>query len=339
MDHKKRIDDFFEGKLTQQQAKELLDWMDTPEAEEYLSAEILQMWSEKTKTHRSEKWDPKPLWEKINTNKNHFPKPEILKESKATRKLFPLWLKAACVFLVLGISVVFLFELTDLKEISPEVVTVNQKRITKHNPAGQKTKIALPDGSTLFLNSESSVSYSEDFATNRHVELEGEGFFTVKKDENHPFTVEANGVVTTALGTSFNVSTFHADQKVAVTLVTGKVKLIPEGVDNYLILNPGEESVLSVRENAFDKYQVDVRDKILWTEGVLRFSNTTFEEMIGVLERWYGVKISVAGTPEEYLASGTFEKNESLNNVLHVLSASMDFEYQLNNKEVVINFN
>ncbi|GAA0878598.1 DUF4974 domain-containing protein [Algoriphagus jejuensis] len=339
MDHKKRIDDFFAGKLTKEQAQELLDWLESSEAEEFLSAEILQVWSEKIRSQHAENWDSKPLWEKINQAKEGYSKPYLLVDAKPARKLFPSWLKAAVVLLVVGISAVFYFELQTTGELPREISFEIPAKIVRENPAGQKTRINLPDGSTVFLNSESKITYSEDFLTNRQIELEGEGFFKVARDEAHPFTVDAKGILTTALGTSFNISTFNQEEKVAVTLVTGKVRLNQKNTQNFLDLNPGEESILSLQESSLTKHSVEVADRISWTEGVLRFSDTPFEELIPTLERWYGVQIQILGNPGKINATGTFDSNESLRNVLHVLSASMDFEYQLREKEVVINFN
>ncbi|MDO8965832.1 MAG: DUF4974 domain-containing protein [Algoriphagus sp.] len=339
MDHKKRINDFFEGKLSQEQAQELLDWLDSSEAEEFLSAEILQIWSEKIRAHQAETWDSQPLWEKINQAKDGYSRPHLLVDLKPSKKLFPLWLKAAVVFLVLGFSALFFFEVNKSVEIPSGISSSEPKMIVRENPSGQKTKINLPDGSTVFLNSESKITYPEDFLTSRHIELEGEGFFQVAKDEENPFSVEAEGIITTAIGTSFNISTFNSQEKVAVTLVTGKVRLNQKGNKNSLDLNPGEESLLSLKDESFGKYPIEVSNRISWIDGVLRFSETPFNEMIQILQRWYGVKIQVIGNPKVMKGTGTFDTNESLQNVLHVLSGSMEFEYQLKNKEVVINFN
>jgi ferric-dicitrate binding protein FerR (iron transport regulator) len=339
MDHKKRLDDFFDGKLSREQAQELLDWLGSSEAEEFLSAEILQAWSEKIRSHQVEDWDPKPLWNKIKQAKDGYPKPYLAVDSKPVGRLIPSWLKAAVVLVLLGISALFYFELGRQGESPAMLSQTDPKMIVRENPAGQKTRINLPDGSTVFLNSESKITYPEDFLGNRQIELEGEGFFKVARDEAHPFTVEAKGVLTTALGTSFNISTFQEEEKVAVTLVTGKVRLAQKDAKNSIVLNPGEESLLSAQQSQLSKYTVEVFDKVSWTEGVLRFDETPFDRMIPMLERWYGVKMQVRGHPGAIKATGTFDSNESLRNVLHVLGASMDFEYELKEKEVIITFN
>ena len=340
MDHKKRIDDFYSGKLSPQQAQEFLDWLESPEAEEFLSAEIIQLWSEKLKS-QSNSWDNNPLWQKIKAEKSVFAKPFIHKSlsQQPVRSIWS-WAKYAAAVILIGVSAYAYFSSQQPQGLDPQTELAEaSKWITRTNPSGQKTRILLSDGSTIYLNSASTVSYPEDFQTNRRVSLEGEAFFEVAKDPEHPFSVEAKGITTTALGTSFNISTFNRQDKVAVTLVTGKVKLQQLGASQELLLNPGEESLLAVDESNPQKYRVDIRDRILWKDGVLKFQNTTFPDMIDILQRWYGVSIKVSGKLSQDSATGTFENNESLRNVLHVLSESMGFSYQLNEKEVIIHFN
>lgn len=340
MDHKKIIEDFYSGKLSPDQAKEFLEWIESQEAEEYLSAEFIQLWSEKIKS-QLEVWDNRPLWEKINAEKYGYSRPFLPRESTpSTKRLMPTWLKYAAAVLIFG-AAFFAWQSFQERTVSPKLAQSEEveKWITRSNPAGQKTKILLSDGSTIFLNSASTVTYPENFQTNRKVTLEGEAFFEVAKDASHPFSVESKGITTTALGTSFNISTFNRQDKVAVTLITGKVKVNQLGSKQVLELNPGEESVLAIDEENIEKYKTNARDRILWTNGVLKFDKTSFDEMKSSLERWYGVSISVSGTPQTDLATGTFDNNESLRNVLHVLSESMRFSFELNEKKVEIHFN
>lgn len=338
MDRRKQLEDFFKGELTEAQAKDLLEWLDSAEGEEFMSAEVLQLWAEKSIDTAYSEWDSQSLWNKINQSKEGYPLPHLLKAPEKKQPWMPKWLKVAASLLIFGICAWLLLPMLDFNKTDIPAEVALAKTIEKYNPAGQKTKIHLPDGSTVFLNSESKISYSEEFATNRHIQLEGEAFFNVAKDEKHPFTVNSNGIITTALGTSFNISTFNKEGKVVVTLVTGVVKLNPENKENFLILNPGEESELSKDALSIDKRRVNVNRKILWMEGVLNFDKTSMDEMVAVLERWYGVQIKVKGNQSKVLASGTFENNETLKHVLQVLSASIGFDYKLNGKEVLIEF-
>jgi transmembrane sensor len=340
MDHRKRIEDFYSGKLSPEQALEFLNWLESQEAEEFLSAEIIQLWKEKLGT-QTKPWDNQPLWQKINAEKSGYAQPYLTK-SDSSKSLGGQWswIKYAAAVVFLGISVWIGYSWQ--QNLGSEPVSeqsLESKLITRSNPAGQKTKILLSDGSTIYLNSESTVVYPEDFQGNRKVTLEGEAFFDVAKDPEHPFSVESKGITTTALGTSFNISTFNRQDKVAVTLVTGKVKVQQLGSRDGIELFPGEESVLAVDEINPKKYTIDIQDRILWTEGVLKFKHTSFAEMVEVLERWYGVRIKVEGNPKADFATGTFDNNESLRNVLQVLSQPLGFTYQLKGKEVFIDFN
>ncbi|MCE7057691.1 DUF4974 domain-containing protein [Algoriphagus sp. AGSA1] len=337
MNHHKRIKDFFEGNLTKEEAEEFLRFLESQEAEEFLTADLIKLWSSKLKSE-DYNWDNKALWEKINHNKSNYARPYVQRDSIRKRNWLP-WTRAAAVFIAIGLSTLFFVNRDKYKTDQEQELLLDARLITHYNPAGKKTRITLPDGSIVFLNSASKLVYPADFRRDRSVSLEGEGFFEVTKDPEHPFKVESNGIVTTALGTSFNISTFETDDKVAVTLLTGKVELRQTGKEKAIQLIPGEESLLSRYDEHLNKKTVDVQDRILWTEGVLKFADTDFDQLTEILERWYDVRITVRGSGKNKLASGTFDSNESLRNVLEVLSGSLDFSYELNDKKVVIILN
>lgn len=335
MDRRAQIADFFAGKLTPKQAEELLEWLDSAEGEIYLATEIDQLWTEKTKHRTKDAMDPEALWQKISAATREHPTPMALKPVARTAKSFPVWVKvAACGMVLAGLA--WLSLLNTEHPIPSPVEEVMMA--TKYNPPGQKTRVHLSDGSIVILNSDSKITYPEQFEKNRRIVLEGEAFFTVKKDSLHPFTVVAKDIVTTALGTSFNVSTFPRDENVRVTLVSGQVRLNREGRENHLILNPGEESVLSETEQELYKRKVDISERTVWIDGILTFKGTPVEEVIDLIKRWYGVNIDVRGQVSPTLCSGTFQKNEMLGNVLKVLSSSVGFKYKLDGKNVTIYF-
>ncbi|MDR7129692.1 ferric-dicitrate binding protein FerR (iron transport regulator) [Algoriphagus sp. 4150] len=338
MDYTKKINDFFEGKLSQEEAQELLDFLESQEADEFLSAEIIQLWSSKLKAE-DYNWDNKAVWKKLNHNKSNYARPYLHRETHHKKKAWGPWLRAAAVFLIIGCSTLFFVNRDKYRTTQDQEQLLDTKMISKYNPAGQKTKVILPDGSTVYLNSESKIVYPANFQLDRSISLEGEAFFEVAKDTKHPFTVESNGIVTKALGTSFNINTFETDGRVAVTLLTGKVELKQLDTENIIELNPGEGSVLSRNDSQLNKMPVEAEDMILWTKGVLKFNNTTVDQMAARLERWYGVKITVQGNKKKQLASGTFDSDESLRNVLTVLGESLDFSYELKDKKVIIRLN
>ena len=329
--------EFYAGKLTHKQAREFLEFLESKEAEEVLSTEIIKYWCDTIK-EGDVSLSNNELWTKINLSKNTHRIPGLQKKP-LTRKLgSTTWLRAAVVVFVLGLTALFYIQSQNEEDKSLDLVE-QEIFITNSNQQGEKTKVTLKDGSVVYLNSKSSITYPENFKENRAIQLLGEAFFEVVKDPDHPFTVEANGIVTTALGTSFNISTFKENQQVAVTLLTGKVKLNQVGKEPFIELNPGEESLLSIDFPEMEKYKVKASDKILWTKGILKFDEATLTEMVEILERWYGVSIKINGQPQALNASGVFDNQESLRNVLNVMSKTLEFEFVIDDQQITLNFN
>ncbi|MCE7057290.1 FecR domain-containing protein [Algoriphagus sp. AGSA1] len=329
--------EFYDGNLTQAEAQDFLNFLGSREAEELLSAEIIQLWSDQIKEGEPDS-ETTELWEKINLKKDSYPKSVLHKRTPIRKVLRLNWLRAAVVFLLMGLTTLFFVQNNQETNQTPGQ-ELHESFITNSNRKGEKTKVTLEDGSVVYLNSQSSITYPENFKTNRYIQLEGEAYFEVTKDPGYPFRVEAEGIVTTALGTSFNISTFMEEEKVAVTLLTGKVKLNQDGRDDYLELSPGEESLLSPDIPRMEKYKVSAADRILWIEGILKFDEANLEEMVKVLERWYGVAIKVNGKPKDLSASGVFDNQESLRNVLTVMSQTLQFEFVMDDKMITLNFN
>lgn len=336
MDYKNRIKDFYEGKLNQQEAREFLDFLESPEAEKQLTQEMIQAWISELK-QEDQTWDNGDLWKKINSQREPAPVTTVNKLSSDGIIGKYLWIKVAAMFLFFGLGLIYFLQLSEGSG-TEELLVIQDQYITKSNPKGQKTRIQLEDGSEVYLNSESSIRYPADFAANRQIFLEGEAYFKVAEDSLHPFKVDAKEIITTALGTSFNISTFNSEEQVIVTLLTGKVKLNKLGKDEFIELIPGEESILSANAQVLEKYTVSNLDRILWTKGILKFQDASLIEMKKILERWYGVEIIILGNPNNLKASGVFDPQESLENVLKVMGETLEFEFEIHDQLITINF-
>ncbi len=207
--------------------------------------------------------------------------------------------------------------------------------IVKENPNGQKSKIFLPDGSTVWLNAASKLSFMPGFSDSlRLISLDGEAFFDVVKDVNRPFVVETKGVRVTALGTSFNIDTHHGDL-FGVSLVEGKVRVSAKGSGVVVILNPGEYSTFGPTEKLYKKGRYDPELTLSWKDGILCFKNAGLPEIIQELEQWYGVEIinDLSRKVNKHF-NGRFD-NENLENVLRNLSFALEFDYEMNGNKVV----
>lgn len=340
---KQDIDRFFEGKLSKKEAKDFLNWLDSSAGEDTYNAIIADIWDNEAENHELNQDKENvhiPILVESKAEEN-TPAHPIKKSTNKKPKLVKLSIgMAASLILVFSVSYVFYFNSPPKESaVSPEYnVPVAIERST---PRGNKKIITLPDGSTVVLNADSKLTYGSDFATNRTITLEGEGFFDVVRDEEHPFKVITDNIATTALGTSFNIKAYDENPGIQVTLATGKVR-VENSLDHDLLeIKPGEAVYYSEDKNTFEKKNVDLSDFLSWKEGILQFEKTPLNLVIEDLERWYGVEIKVVGDKKlpEYKCSGTFKPHEYLSNVLKVLSYSVDFEYKINGNEVILEFN
>lgn len=211
-------------------------------------------------------------------------------------------------------------------------------QVVKENPRGQKTKVTLPDGTMVWLNSESRIEYASAFVDKRTVRLKGEAFFEVAKDPNKPFEVYANGTLTTALGTSFNINAF-SENDVEVGLVTGKISVeTPTGNKKGRVYAvPGEKVIYNSQSADLLVRPYDNLDFIKWTDRIIVFKRAGFKEIKDQLERWYGVTINVSNQNKEMTFTGEF-KNESLERVLERLAFVEKFSFRINEEQVNIIF-
>ncbi|MBD3631135.1 MAG: FecR domain-containing protein [Cyclobacterium sp.] len=242
--------------------------------------------------------------------------------------------KVAATFLLFLFSGYFLYEAIVFKDNETAVAEIPVTKITKQTAAGEKLRLTLPDRSEVIVNSLSTLNFSSDFGSNnREIELEGEAFFSVAPDKNKPFKVKTGTVVTTALGTAFNA--YAREEEVKISLTEGSVHVAQKAEEISLL--PGE--MASVRFDAVSgltKGTFDPDRTTLWKEGKIRFQSKPLREILQSLETWYGVRFETKAFDNRKV-TGLFN-NESLEDILTGLSFSLGFEYQIDQKNVVIKF-
>ncbi|GGZ12741.1 anti-sigma factor [Echinicola pacifica] len=306
------------------------------------SIQLLNKWYEELKDEEQYKEDlPADLGEKI-LRKIKF---TIQSEQKlnTTRKKYRLdiphykkasWIRAAVILAFVGSTALALH----LSHRSPQQQEVTVQSLISHsNPAGQKSKVKLPDGSSVYLNAASEISYTSGFGEHhRELKLDGEAYFEVAKD-SLPFRVTSHGLITQAVGTAFNINGYEA-QQTQVQLVEGIVKVFEtSNPPNVYTLLPGK----GLRKDGNSKVQLfdfDLMEATAWTEGTILLDQSPLEETLKLLERWYGVKILVSAAPKRELAfSGEFHQ-AMLSDLLESLAYSYRFEYEIDQKHITIKF-
>lgn len=183
-------------------------------------------------------------------------------------------------------------------------------------PEGSRTRLMLPDSSTVWLNSGARLAYAKDFGKKgRDVHLEGEGYFEVRRDERHPFTVSTEDLAVKVLGTVFNV---REDGNTTIDLISGKVEVsTAEGL--AMTLSPGERAVLDHSTGNLSKKLSEpfVSD---WTAGRMSFTNTSMSEILTRLQKHFNIRIELQDNSlAQERFSGSIDLDMTLDEILRYL--------------------
>jgi len=201
-------------------------------------------------------------------------------------------------------------------------------------PVGAQTKFTLPDGTTGFLNSGSTLIYPVVFSKNRSVTLRGEAFFDVVHDKKHPFFVNTPKLRTKVLGTQFNVIAYENESSEEVILKNGKVEVYSQKGKKLDILAPNQQLTLNTQASTYHIKNVDSEQYSSWTEGKLVFRNESMQQVSKRLGRRYNIEIEIRD-PEllNYAFRATFI-DEPVEEVLKLLAKTAPMKYEEQKREV-----
>ena len=206
-------------------------------------------------------------------------------------------------------------------------------------PKGGQYHLILSDGTRVWLNSASTLTYPAAFdGQDRKVTLEGEGFFSVDSRQptvasKKPFIVKTRHQETIVLGTEFNISAYSDENIIKTTLVNGSVKVTTLNGPQSLILKPGEESIFGA--GSIYTHPADIQAAIAWKDGLFYFDNTPLEAMMRQISRWYDLDVRYAnGVPQERF-TGKMLRSLTLSEVLNFLKGS-DITFKREGKVLTI---
>lgn len=252
-------------------------------------------------------------------------KKEILKRNQPVQRMMRAYMKAAAILLLPVLIAGGLL----YKSLSTQSKPVAELQTTAmiYAPLGARVSFNLPDGTTGMLNSGSHLTYSLPFNNDRKVSLEGEGWFEVSHDENHPFELSVNNSKLKVLGTSFNVSAYSVENYVEVVLKEGKVEFSDSNSEKKVMMRPSERLIF--QNGSITKTVSDPAKYNLWTEGKLVFRGDLMGEVARRIERWYNIKIILADKElEKYSFRATFE-DDKIEEVLRLLSMTSPIRYEI----------
>jgi ferric-dicitrate binding protein FerR (iron transport regulator) len=237
---------------------------------------------------------------------------------------------SVAVFMICSLGMYLLGSKTAKKE--PLATVINQVIVRD-----DKTSVTLPDGTNVYLNKGSKISYTENFTAKRRVvTLNGEGFFDVVCDDSHPFFVETNGFIVKVLGTEFDVKNYAADTLSEITLLSGKIEVYPEDKDEPIRLSPHQKIAYNKQTGLYHIEKVDALEYALWKNEKLVMDNETLDAIFRKMERWYNVDIVYDHTlpvKARYSITITDEPKEE---ILRLLSIITPIKYKIENDKIII---
>lgn len=205
-------------------------------------------------------------------------------------------------------------------------------------PRGGEYRLTLADGTRVWINSESELSFPTQFAAGkREVYLKGEAYFEIAHNSQQPFFVNSNKIQVHATGTAFNVMAYQDEPEIKVTLVEGGVN-IEENQKVISKLTPNHQFSLNKSNGQFSVQLVDLRTATAWKNGSFFFDDERLGSIIRKLSRWYNIEIQCAQSEiSQYKFSGEIRKYEDASQVLNMLKLTNEITYTIEpDKKIII---
>jgi len=211
-------------------------------------------------------------------------------------------------------------------------------------PRGGQFSLNLEDGTKILLNSDSKIKYPVKFIKGKKRQVEllyGEAFFDVSSSQNNngsEFIVSTKTQKINVLGTKFNIKAYSEDDIITTTLVEGKVKV--ENGENQILLFPNQQSKVDSNSTVINVSDVDVSQQISWINGLFSFNDTSLEDIMHTLSRWYDLEfIFKSANQKGFIFSGILERTKSIEDILFIIektSSSNEINFEINNKTIII---
>ena len=238
---------------------------------------------------------------------------------------------AVIIPVLLGTQIFFYYNNEKLNSLLNSQLTVQVE-------SGDKTELTLPDGTKVYLNATTSLSYPSDFGLkNRSVYLDGEAYLEVAKDVKKPFYVHTENVNIEVLGTKFNICAYPEQEHVETMLIEGSVKLTTIGDRAHaIVMKPHEKVVYSKLSDSLYVSPTSGEFETAWMRGELVFRSTCFSDIMNKLEKRYGMKIEILENDyNSDLFTGSF-KEDNIYDVLKILQMHYNFTFMEKDGKIVI---
>lgn len=277
--------------------------------------EYVRQWLESDNTHKKQFINERIRFDaSLIVDEEKITLPETIKRTNT----FNMLKIASIVLLLIGSS--YLFGLYNNRQ--PTVITQ-----TIHVPVSNRISVTLPDGTLVWLNSNTTLTYPNVFTDKqRIVELNGEAYFDVTKNDEKSFIVKTNKYNIEVLGTTFNVDAYAGKPSFSTALFTGKLKLYRSDEDAGLILNHGETAELIDNQLKISRTETEI---YRWRDGLIVIEDKSFVEIMQLFEKYYGHEIIIQNNKVKDLGyHGKLRIADGIDHALRVLQNDFRFSYK-----------
>lgn len=220
--------------------------------------------------------------------------------------------------------------------VSKTDAATNQDNInTLSTPRGGTYQVVLSDGTKVWLNAASSISYPVAFTgKERHVSLSGEAYFEVAKNKEMPFYVSINNVQVKVLGTHFNIAAYSDDNEITTTLLEGAVQVTKN--NSRSLLRPGQKAIVNNNSNNIAVSDADIEDAMAWKNGYFIFDDDDITGIMKKVSRWYDVNVSYQGNVSDQKFGGTFYRSKGITELLQYLEKIGKIHFTVEGRRIVV---
>lgn len=320
---------YLQGNASEEEKRVLLDWLKASEANKRAYSEIRDQWLDSGSSPVANPEYVKQAFARFTA--------EIDKHDRKQQQMrLSYFIKVAAsvaILLVCSVGSYFAGQKQFSHSSSAEQLVINRVIMGKES----KGPVTLPDGTIAWLNANSKLVYPEHFHPGkRQVQLEGEGYFEVVRDEKAPFLVETDGMVVNVLGTHFNVKNYENKETVETTLLSGKVEVFLPGLDKSIVLKPNQRISCDKQSGAYKLAEVDAADYIIWIGDKLVCTNEKLSVVLHKMKHWYNLDIECKnGVPLNQRLSLTIRK-ESPEEILKLLTLISPIRYTIEGEKIII---
>lgn len=217
----------------------------------------------------------------------------------------------------------------------PTITNTDTVYNTLTTPRGGEYKVKLPDGTNVWLNSSSSLSYPVEFAGNeRHVKLTGEAYFEVAKNKDKPFYVCVNNVCVKVLGTHFNIAAYTDDAELTTTLLEGSVLITKNSKQR--LLKPGQQAIVKNNTDLINISDASINQVMAWKNGYFVFNDDNINTIMKKLSRWYDVDVEYQGSFENQRFGGTFYRSKGITELLNNLEKIGKVHFKITGRRIIV---